>query len=388
MHTRRDFLKAAGIAAATVSMPTSLINAASATGIPQNAPSGHPSDIQGSNSLRSHAEARGFLVGCAVVPQRFGSEAIYASTVAGQANILVAENAMKWAALRPAPDKFDFAAADELLAFAQMHGQKLRGHNLCWHESIPGWFHATVNKDNARQFLTEHIQTVAGRYAGKIHSWDVVNEAIDIKSGRSDGLRNTPWLEFLGPGYLDLAYRTARQADPHALLTYNDYGIETDTPDAVAKREQLLNLVRGFKKRGVPIDAVGVQSHLSATDPLPGEGLRKFVRELRQMGLQVFVTEMDVNESKLAGTIEERDVVIGNIYKSYATLMLAEPNVTALLTWGITDRYTWLNGAKWARPDKQPQRSLPLDADYRPTPSFFALRDALDARKSHTGRNA
>lgn len=143
-----------------------------------------------------------------------------------------------------------------------------------------------------------------------------------------------------------------------------------------------MKLVAGFKKRGVPIDAVGVQSHLSATDPLPGNGLRKFVSELLRMNLQVFVTEMDVNESKLEGPEGERDAVIGRIYRNYAGMMLTEPNVTAFLTWGITDRYTWLNGPKWRRPDGLPQRSLPLDGDYRPTPAFFGLRDAIDTRRS------
>lgn len=345
-------------------------------------PASDQGDIGASGSLRAHAEAQNFLVGCAAIPQKFSTEPLYTGAVADQANILVAENAMKWAALRPAPDKFDFRAADELLAFTQVNGQKLRGHNLCWHESIPAWFAGTVNKDNARQFLTQHILTVAGRYAGKIHSWDVVNEAVDTKSGRPDGLRKTPWLEFLGPGYLDLAYHTARQADPTALLTYNDYGIETDSSDDDAKREQVLRLIQGFKKRGVPIDAVGVQSHLSATDPLPGHGLRSFVREMRRMNLQVFVTELDVNERKLEGSEQECDAIVAKIYKDYASMMLAEPNVTALLTWGITDRYTWLNGPRFARLDGRPQRCLPLDASYKPTPAFFALRDAIDTRRT------
>jgi endo-1,4-beta-xylanase len=372
MQTRRNFLKLVGMAAAT-SLPM-VVSA-------QTPEASYRTNISGLRSLRFHAQTHGFLVGCAVVPQRFGSEPLYASTIAEQTNILVAENAMKWAALRPAPDRFDFRGADELLSFSQAHGQKLRGHNLCWHESLPTWFAGTVNKDNARQFLTQHIQTVARRYAGKIHSWDVVNEAVDTQSGRPDGLRQTPWLEFIGPDYLDLAYRTARLADPGALLTYNDYGIETESPDQSTKRKQVLQLVRQFRARGVPIDAVGVQSHLSATDPLPGSGLRDFLRELHRMNLQVFVTELDVNDSKLEGSIEERDKTIAKIYKNYAGMMLAEPNVTALLTWGITDRYTWLNGRKWARPDGQLQRSLPLDADYQPTPAFFALRDSLDTRR-------
>lgn len=372
MQTRRKFLKKAGFTLAASSLPR----------IPfaHNPSAGDLSDINGPRSLRAHAEARRLLVGCAVVPQRFQSEPEYASAIAEQSNIVVAENAMKWAALRPAPDRFDFQAADELLAFAHVHGQKVRGHNLCWHEALPAWFASTVNKDNARKFLTEHIQTVAGRYKGRIHSWDVVNEAIDVESGRPDGLRQTPWLELIGPDYLDLAYRTAHAADPNALLTYNDYAIETDTPQQVAKREQVMRLMRGFKNRGVPIDAVGVQSHLSATDRLPDAGLRYFVRELRGMNMQVFITEFDVNESKLQGSVEERDAIIAGIYKNYPAMMLAEPNVTALLTWGITDRYTWLNGPKWRRPDGLPQRSLPLDAEYRPTAAFFSLRDAIDTR--------
>ncbi len=378
MQTRRDFLKIAGKAATATSLPMLV----SASGKPRAAAASSQVDINGALSLRAHAQRRRLLAGCAVVPEKFDSEPLYARIVAEQANILVAENAMKWAALRPAPDRFDFRAADELLAFAQAHGQKLRGHNLCWHESIPVWFSGAVTKDNARQFLTQHIQTVAGRYAGKIHSWDVVNEAVDIHSGRPDGLRQTPWLELIGPDYLDLAYRNARQADPSALLTYNDYAIETDSADDSAKREQVMLLVRRFKARGIPIDAVGVQSHLSATDPVPGSGLRDFVRELRSMNIQVFITEMDINEHKLDGSVEERDAAIARIYKDYATMMLAEPNVTALLTWGITDRYSWLNGAKWARPDGKPQRSLPLDANYQPTPAFFALRDAIDTRKA------
>jgi endo-1,4-beta-xylanase len=126
-------------------------------------------------------------VGCAVVPGKLHGERDYADLVGAQANILVAENAMKWKALRPAPDKFDFRGADAILAFASRHGQKVRGHNLCWHEALPDWFAGTVTKDNARQIFTEHIRTVAGRYARKLHSWDVVNEAIDTKSGVPTG---------------------------------------------------------------------------------------------------------------------------------------------------------------------------------------------------------
>jgi endo-1,4-beta-xylanase len=377
MTTRRDFIKRTALAAAAATHAAGSIARAEKKLRQQ---SSTLTDVTGKRSLRAHAEQHGLLIGCAVVPQRLDEEHDYSGIVAAQANILVAENAMKWKALRPSADRFDFREADDLVIFASMHGQRVRGHNLCWHEALPDWFEGTATKDNARQLLTQHIQTVAGRYSGRLHSWDVVNEAVDTKSSRPDGLRKSPWLDLVGPDYIEVAFRAARQADSTALLTYNDYGIECDTPDQMEKRGQVLMLVRRLRARGVPIDAVGVQSHLNTGDPAPGAGLRDFVRELRRIGLQVFVTEMDVNERKLEGSVAERDAAIGRIYKDYVSMMVAEPNVSAVLTWGITDRYTWLSDAKYARPDGKPQRCLPFDSDYQPTPAFFALRDALDSR--------
>jgi endo-1,4-beta-xylanase len=338
-------------------------------------------EMTGERSLRAHAEAAGLLVGCAVVPEKLDGEPAYGATVAEQANLLVPENAMKWAALRPAIDRFDFRRADEILAFAATHNQKVRGHNLCWHEALPDWFAGEVNAGNAHQILVQHIETVAGRYAGKLHSWDVVNEAVEPRDGRPDGLRNSPWLQLLGPGYLETAYRAARQADPAALLTYNDYGIELDTPEQTEKRAQVLMLLRRMKARGVPLDAMGVQSHLTANQQLPGAGLRDFVRECRRMGLQVFVTELDINDRLLPAAVAERDAAVAQLYRDYLTMMLAEPNVTAVLTWGVTDRYTWLDQSKWGRTDGKPQRPLPFDSDYQPAPAFFAERAALDSRR-------
>jgi endo-1,4-beta-xylanase len=222
----------------------------------------------GSNSLRTHAAARGLIYGAAVNPALLDVVGVAAGTasdgytllVQQQAGIVVPENAMKWEGLRPGPSIFDFTQADKLMRFAGLAGQQVRGHNLCWHEALPPWFKSTVNKANARKHLTQHILTVAGHYRGQIHSWDVVNEAIRPEDSRPDGLRNTPWLDLIGPDYLDVAFHSAADADPHAKLTYNDYGIELDTPEQTRKREVVLELLQGFKSRGVPIHAVGVHS--------------------------------------------------------------------------------------------------------------------------------
>ncbi len=347
-------------------------------------------NVTGPDSLRAHAAARGLLYGTAVNPALLdmdriaagGSAEGYTQLMQEQAGIVVAENAMKWAGLRPGPSVFDFTLADKLVRFAGLAGQRVRGHNLCWHEALPFWFKSTVNKTNARTHLIQHIQTVAGHYRGQIHSWDVVNEAIESKDGRPDGLRKTPWLEMIGPEYLELAFRTAAAADPEAKLTYNEYGFELDTPEQSRKRELVLRLLRRFKDGGVPIHAVGVQSHLAADGPQPGAGLQNFIREAAKMGLEVFVTEMDVNTHSVAGGPDAQDAAVARVYRDYLSMVLAEPNVPIALTWGITSAHSWLNEMheSWARrPDGTRQRPLPFDDNLKPTPAFLALRAALDS---------
>ncbi len=343
----------------------------------------------GANSLAAHAAARGLLFGAAVDPELLDVEGIaaghtgdaYTQLFAEQTRILVAENAMKWFALRPAADRFDFANADRMVRFARLTGKVVRGHNLCWHEALPLWFAKTVNRDNARQFLTEHIRTVAGHFRGQIQSWDVVNEAIWPQDGRPDGLRKWPWLELIGPEYIELAFRTAAETDPQAKLTYNDYGIETDAPDEVAKRAQVLALLKRLKASGTPIHAMGVQSHLHAAGEQPGAGLREFLSEVAALGLEVYITEMDVISTEIAGGSGTRDAAVAKVYGDYASLVLAEPTVKALLTWGISSAYCWTNQLdqrfkRW--PDFARQRPLPLDDDFNPTPAFWALRGAFD----------
>ena len=291
---------------------------------------------------------------------------------------------MKWAGLRPTAETFDFALAGKFLRFAALTGQRVRGHNLCWHEGLPAWFKTTVTKDNARQLLVQHIKTVAGRYRGQIHSWDVVNEAVDPKDGRPDGLRKSPWLELVGPDYIELAFQTAAAADPGAKLTYNDYGIELDTPEQSIKRGQVLLLLRRLKARSIPIHAVGVQSHLKADGPQPGAGLVTLIREAGKLGLEVYVTEMDVNTRSVEGGPMVQDAAVARVFRDYLGMVLREPNVAAALTWGITSAHTWLNQSKesWSkRPDGARQRPLPFDDDLRPTPAFMALREAMDGAR-------
>jgi len=346
--------------------------------------------VTGASALEAHATPRGLLYGAAVDPERLDLEGIaaghttdaYTQLFADQTGILVAENAMKWGPLRPSPTRFDFTQADRLMRFAELTQKRVRGHNLCWHEELPNWFASTATPQNARQLLVDHIRTVAGHFRGRIQSWDVVNEAINPGDGMPDGLRNSPWFRLIGPDYIELAFRTAAEADPNAILTYNDYDLETDQPWQVKKRAQVLALLRRLKAAGVSIGALGIQSHLRAADKQPGAGLTELIRTCAQMDLKVFVTEMDVNCHGLDLSQDERDKLVAGIYRDYLGRVLAEPNVPIALTWGITSAYTWLN-SPFSRNDQLPhgakQRPLPFDDDFNPTPAFFALRAALDS---------
>ncbi len=224
---------------------------------------------------------------------------------------------------------------------------------------------------------------VAGYFRGQLQSWDVVNEAIWPQDGREDGLRTRPWLELIGPEYIELAFRAAAEADPQTKLVYNDYGIETEQPEEVQKRAQVLKLLHRLKDRGVPIHAVGVQSHLAAAGQQPGAGLQSFIREVGAMGLEVYITEMDVNCRGLKQGPAGRDAAVAEVYGNYLDLVLAEPNVPMVLTWGITSAHCWTNQLdqriqRWA--DFARQRPLPFDDDFNPTPAFWRLRGALDGR--------
>ncbi len=328
-------------------------------------------------TLKDAGQTPGILVGCAVDAARLRDMPDYAALVRSQANIIVGDNAFKFGTLRPTIQAFDFRDADTVADFAHSNGMKLRGHTLVWHKQMPAWFDQHVTAANAAAVLTSHIAAVCDRYAGQIHSWDVVNEAVEVNDGRPDSLRNTPWLQLLGPGYIDTAFQSARKADPRALLFYNEYGLEGEDAGSAAKRAAVLGLLHDLLKRGVPVDGVGIQSHIMAGHTY-GPGLREFIQSAHQMGLRVMLTELDVNDRELALTTSYRDSAVATTYDRYLRAALADGYVSGVITWGITDRLTWLDKDKdAARTDGAAQRPLPFDAQFSPKPAFVAQRRAL-----------
>lgn len=330
-------------------------------------------------SLRQKADKSGVLVGAAVAPAKFGEDA-YAATLAREFNMVEPENVMKWGTLRPNRETFNFAPGDAVVAFAEAHGMKVRGHCLLWSEYNPGWLEkGNFTPAQLKEMLRAHITKVMKHYAGKVFAWDVVNESF-----LADGQVETSiWYDHPGIGlkekgtaYIEQAFRWAREADPKALLFYNDY----DTEGLNAKSDAVYEMVKDFKQRGVPIDGVGIQAHIFKADMIEASSVAANFARLAALGLQIHITEMDVAlpVDKDGRLLNQADLNRqADIYRLIAAACFAEPRCTAFQTWGFTDKYSWI--PNWTKGEKG--AALLFDESYAPKPAYKAVLDSLDARQ-------
>jgi endo-1,4-beta-xylanase len=343
-----------------------------------------PAEASDTATLRGLAAQKGLLYGTTISAAQIANDPAFVELVLRQVSVVVPENDMKWQDMnRGAPGDDDYGPADTVAGFAVEGELALRGHNLLWYFRTPHWFFTLPNREAQRRAVVARIRAMAGRYRGIIQSWDVVNEPIELKDGRPDGLRKGVFLDALGPEYLDLAYRTARETDPHARLVVNEYDVELDAPEHEVRRAMLLNLLRRMQRAGTPVDAVGIQAHLTAVGgpPFSPAVLRRFLAEIASLGLTIQITELDVTDENAPADIAVRDQLIADTYRRFLDAALDEPAVKMVLTWGLSDRHSWIvrretNETKW-RKDRLPSRPLPFDADLRPKPAFAAMAAAF-----------
>lgn len=317
-------------------------------------------------TLRQAADRHGLLVGAAVAPDLLG-QTDYARTLTTHFNTLVAENAMKFASLQPREGEFTFADADKLVAFAEKHKMRVRGHTLVWHSQVGQWVTEARCKD-AEKILQTHIATVMRHFKGRVFAWDVVNEGV-----ADDGtMRQTFWSRCIGPDYIERAFRWAHAADPRAKLFYNDYNIERDG----AKARRVFALVSELKKKGVPIHGVGLQMHV---DRIPADVfLASYMQQFADIGLEVHITEMDVRLPQPAGARELS--LQAEAYRVAMRRCIEARNCTAFLVWGVTDRYSWIPGFFPGYGS-----ALLFDENYQPKPAFKAVLNELN-RAARTSR--
>ncbi|AFY93871.1 endo-1,4-beta-xylanase [Chamaesiphon minutus] len=335
--------------------------------------------VVGKKSLQQRARSKGIIYGAfpEADDRKFAKDSEFRSKLVSECKMMPVGT--YWYTHRPKPDTFDFTSSDYFVKFGTENKLLMRGHPLVWHEFLPDWVAATVTKDNAKQILTNHVETIVKRYAGKIHSWDVVNEGIDISKGRrADGIRNSLWMKFLGADYLDIAFRTAAKADPRAKLVYNDFGVEYDSAGYDEKREAILNLLQRLKSNGTPIYALGIQSHLFGDrHPFKPRKFQEFLKNVASLGLKIMITELDVEDRHLPKDIAQRDRLVAAAYEDYLAVALAQKAVVSVTTWGLSDRYTWLAGHNF-RADKAEKRPLPFDRNLKPKLAWNAIARAFD----------
>ena len=329
-------------------------------------------------SLREAAQGCGSLIGAAVRSAQL-SETAYASTLAREFNMMEPEDALKWEVVHPESQRFDFSQSDQIVDFAIRHDMKVRGHTLVWHRQNPKWLaEGKYTSGELAEILEKHIKSVVGHYRGKIFAWDVINEAFDeLHPGT---LRSTIWrdqpgigLAASGTSYIERCFRWAHEADPQALLFYNEAEAEMVNP----KSDAIYAMVRDFRERGVPIDGVGFQMHI-ANLHADVASISANIGRFTALGVQVHITEMDVALPVDAlGNPRPEDLQRqADIYRQIAAACLSHPGCKAIQAWGFTDKYSWIGSHS-----KQTQgAALLFDRDYRPKPAHLALRNTLAAR--------
>jgi endo-1,4-beta-xylanase len=342
---------------------------ATTSAIVQSSPTPTSRDTS-SPSLRALAQQRGFSIGSAVDYEALENEPVYGRTLAREFNMVTAEDSMKFDHTEPQPGVYSFGEGDAIVAFAKAHGMTVRGHNLVWYRALPAWVaNGTFTRDQLINILRDHIMTEVSHYRGPVNIWDVVNEAIDDNGNLHDSI----WLRVIGPDYIDMAFRWAHEANPQALLFYNDYGGE----GLNHKSDAIYALVKGLVARGVPINGVGLQMHVSLDDyPNPQDVLAN-MRRLAALGLQVQITEMDVSIQGDPRPMQQKLDAQASIYGQMLSVCLSFARCTAFVMWGFTDAHSWLPAATG-----HADSPLMFDTAYRPKPAYFALRAALLAKPS------
>lgn len=324
-------------------------------------------------TLRQAADASLVLIGTAVRPSLL-SEASYSATLSREFNMVEAEDAMKWWVVRASADGFDFQKGDEIVRYALAHGMKVRGHCLVWDHNNPKWLtDGQFTPAQISHLLEGHITTEMKHYAGQVFAWDVVNEALD----ENGNVKDSPWYNQPGIGmvnkgtaYVEQSFRWARGADPKALLFYNDNGGE----GLNRKSDAIYAMLKDFKQRGVPIDGVGLQMHISRLD-YDTDAVAKNIERLTKLGLQVHITELDISlPVDSQGEASKEDLARqAEIYRAVVRACLMNPGCTAIQTWGFTDKYSWINshshGTRGA--------ALPFDRSYQPKPAYKAMLKEL-----------
>ena len=309
-------------------------------------------------TLKSLGETHGILVGTAVRESALKDDATFRSILTKEFNLITPENTMKFRYIHPGRNEYFFDYTDAVVGYARQHSMKIKGHCLLWYKELPNWLtQGNWSRDQLIAIMEEHIKTVVGRYKGKLMSWDVLNEAI---TGRGE-YGQSIWHQIIGPEYIDMAFRFAHEADPNAILIYNDFFAEGLNKKSDAIYAMVLNLL----EKGVPIHEVGFQTHLPENYSPTEQDYQDFATNLKRFtdaGVTVNISEMTVAIEDPVTT--EKLVLQADIYGKTLETALKNKKFTTFQVWGFTDKHTTTH-------------SRIYDSYYRPKPAYYALLNTL-----------
>lgn len=324
-------------------------------------------------TLIGAARSKNLIYGAAVANWQIDRDATLRRTFDRQCGIVVPEWEMKWGTIEATRGTRNYAAADRIVSFGASHGLACRGHAAIWYRNLPKWVEPALKAEGVK-VMEAHIQDLMAHYKGKIKSWDIVNEAIEPKDGLEDSLRNSPFLRQLGPDYIARAFTIAAEADPTIQPFYNEYGLYHNDSTDQARRTAVLALLRKLKQQGAPVYGLGIQGHLNIGRPFDPSVFAGFLRDVAGLGLKILITELDIDDRSLTQTISERDRLVANLATSFLTTALAERAVEGVITWGLSDKYSWLNTSTYQkRSDGTMNRCLPYDENFQIKPFWYSL---------------
>jgi endo-1,4-beta-xylanase len=335
---------------------------------------GRTSAAEGEVDLRALADSKGIGFGSAVDGKMLKDPAYKAQLIA-DCNTIVPRNALKWSATERSPGKFGFGEADAILNFAESNGMAMRGHTLVWH-NLPKWVTAIDDAAELEAAMTRHVETIASRYAGRISSWDVVNEPLEYGEAV---LRPSPFMKLMGEEYIGKAFEVARAADPAAQLVLNETHLSKEGEKFAARRKLMLEVIGRLQDRNVPIDAIGIQGHFNpGLDKLDHNEFGAFCRELKARGLKVLITELDASCRFVTRIEGYSDETYAPPFRDLIEVAAAEGDLTAVVVWGLSAR-----GVKPNEPDG-PNKGCKVrinlyDAEDRPLPTRAAVAEALQS---------
>jgi endo-1,4-beta-xylanase len=329
-------------------------------------------------TLKEAGAAVGKLIGVALNETPLMSDDTYRRLAAQEFDYVTAENAMKWEALQPSSaSEYSWENADEIVQFAQDNGQAIKGHTFVWYMQNPTWA-SSLSADDLRAAMQNHIRATMTRYQGKVRAWDIVNEAVDTDA--ATGYRENLFWQALGPGYVEEAFRYAdevrKEVDPDALLFYNEIGIERIGP----KSDFAYQMIKDLLDKGVPIDGIGLQSHVS-THRYPSEAdLRANLQRFGELGLRVNISEVDARDTLLPGSAEAQAFAQRIAYQQIVAACVLEPKCESITFWGFTDAYSWLL-------DEGEFNPLLFTPDYQKKPAYQGVLDGLRGKLPVRGSN-